>query len=298
LFAGLSRRLGLRHPIVKTKQSQTQPQLEASYFRLVAEANIKFSLLILEMAPRTALMSGWFNMKKALCGLVLVIPALCWADGDAQRYELSISGRSFPGYEVSEYYGLSLSYRGESGFGYVLRGGSAPVAHRQVGGNTVGTGGSDLEFMVYDVCDKYPAFRAGLGIAAPNTPSRNNFLEGTYDLSWTAHPSSLSDFSLGAKGIYGGSTVDVAYAKAAIHESGITYFADAGVPIGGENTINPSTGNAASRWVADLGARIALGPAAWLQVAYSNTLGETTGLSITPTFGGSFGIAAAVGFKF
>ena len=219
------------------------------------------------------------------------------------RFDLSVSGGTFASDESNSYLNYSLRYsllsnldvcfRGTDGKRQTLAGSNFTLAH----------GGDDRELMFTCRPSRWPKLDAGVGAAVPNTPERRNPLVGTYDAGWTETGSTENSIRIGVRGIASSSPIVALTAKGtfALPKCPIDFIGEIGVPFVGNNTRSTADGSAQRTVLGSVGFQV------WQRnrdagfhasLRLTNEVGETTGMSLTPSLGSRYGFVLSVGVRF
>jgi hypothetical protein len=204
--------------------------------------------------------------------------------------EVKLSFRSFNENEAKIYGNLAFYYGFSDSLDFVLRASGAEFTN--VG--LTRSGGTDIEFQA--IWRKNNVYVA-LGGAKPSTPSQDQAVV-TWTAGWQGEDEGRSVF-FGTTGVTGNDVTLIA-AAAALRTplcDKLSFDASALFMIRGDNTADLS-GNLSDEPVFNFGLRYSMDSSKSLWLSVGNSLGETTGFSISHRIQRGFGLGAGVQVKF
>lgn len=238
-------------------------------------------------------------MKFGFLGAIAAGFALCGsavAQDEGKPWSIEVRGSFFGSAEDRTYASFGLTYgfmeNWTAGFrgSFAKKGAAKTVAAIQ-------SGGSDIELFVRHSLKDSPGLSYQVGVAFPNTPAQTQTFF-TYGADyWFASEEGQPSFGIGGRGVQRGEISLVglsAGAKIPVGQ-GMELFGDVTGVIRGENTRSVDTGNAFRSMLYGFGFNYApaSSPASFYAL-YGNSLGLTTGMSLSPSLGNrgafSFGI--------
>lgn len=190
----------------------------------------------------------------------------------------------YSGNESSPYYSLSYTYNWSRQFAFQLRGSAA----KRSTFNGVRTGGSDIEFRVIGGTENY--FFA-VGAALPDTPAQDT-LTGTFQAGLQAKTDETSTIMLGLTGLTSDEVTLIGFGGGFESQLGKGLTADGSVTIlvRGDNTVNLGSGLTERESVYSLGLGYRVDEQLSFRLGYGNSIGKTTGFSLTPRLGAGGGL--------
>ena len=202
--------------------------------------------------------------------------------------------RAFGSSEKTFYGTLELTGGFQNGFGVTLRGSLANFVSFTGTGPTIRHGGSDMEAMVKYAVPQSNGLMVGAGVSLPNTPAQTHVFatgEAIYHF-----PTQGADLYLGGKGVFRkDSTLAGISGGFDVHAApALDVIGDLTWPVTGHNTYNTSTGALERRAVYGVGLRFTptmqMRQSVSFDLGVTNGIGGTTGFSLTPALGNSFGV--------
>lgn len=232
----------------------------------------------------------------ATTGLVSLAPA-------QSRFDFWASGGSFAHDESNSYFNFGLRYSPRQNVDVVFRGCDGKRQALVATNFTINHGGDDHELFIGCRPPSLPKLDTGFGVALPNTPERHDAIVATCDVGWTETGSPHDSFRAGIKVVGASNPLAALTARYsfALPECPVDIFGELGAPVIGNNARSTMDGSATRTLMATVGVD-------WSQrnrdagihagLRLTNAVGETTGMSLTPTLGNRFGIVLSVGYRF
>ncbi len=275
-------------------------------FFAVSPYNLLLFVVRLHYHVRTNHNSTEMSLLKSLfcrgsAGVIVALSAgACLASGG--QTDLTLSTRFVPPPESATYFGFTLNHRLNDVFSFGVRYGSASRRTTTRNGLDFTSGGSDVEVMGFYSWPDHPNFHVGFGVASPNVPDRKKMAVGTFDVGYKrVICSNLTAFG-SVKGLLASDAITMGTFGFELDQGeGKTLFGSFGLPLYGYNARSLVNGRGIRTGIATLGLRFDClrdEKNLRLEIAVTNQLGPTTGLSMTPSLGGSFGLQILAGYKF
>ncbi|HLK13307.1 MAG TPA: hypothetical protein VKT78_00755 [Fimbriimonadaceae bacterium] len=223
--------------------------------------------------------------------------------GAQSKFDVSVSGVNFASDESNSYLSYALRYAVTPTLDAAFRGTDGKRQTLARVAFSINHGGDDRELFFAYRPTAWPKFDIGVGAAVPNTPERNNPLVGTFDAGWTESCRTDNSVRFGVKGIAARNPIAALTSRGtfALPNSSIDLIGDIAVPFTGNNTRSTSDGTAQRAILVGVGLQIGARnrDAGWhASVRLTNELGETTGMSLTPSLGSRYGFVVSVGVRF
>jgi hypothetical protein len=211
------------------------------------------------------------------------------------RNSLSLHGdvRVFGGSEKQAYGHVELNAGLEKGFGVVIRSTFSKFSTFNGAGFDIRHGGSDIEGMLKYSVPSMPNLMIAGGISLPNTPAQNQAF-GTAEAVY-GFPTANATFYLGARGAFrqDSSIVGISGGFDARLGQGMDLVGDVTGIVSGRNTYSTNDGGLQRRPVYGVALRFSPQTTSRQQLSFdvgiTNGIGGTTGFSLTPSLGNSFG---------
>lgn len=225
------------------------------------------------------------------------------AAGAQTKLDVSLSGGSFARDESNSYLSysvrytasptLDLAFRGTDGKRQTFEGGSFEIVH----------GGDERELIATLHPLRFPKLDAGVGISVAGTPERQNEVVATYDIGWTETDANKDTLRVGLKGFAADSPITAFTARGIVPLERGPYdlVAELGVPFVGDNTRSTSDGSASREILGSFGIQFGQRDRAvgtHVSLMFTNQLGSTTGMSLTPALGNRYAFVLSVGTRF
>lgn len=206
---------------------------------------------------------------------------------------LILGASTFSSPEVSPYgrFSYENSFMGRS---FTLRG---TFAKKETAFGSVMSGGTDFELLTRF---QYAKWLLSLGVAIPNTPAQEK-IAGTFQVGIKGDLDDEGGSVLAAvSGVTSKDVTLVAFGAGLTKNvmGGLGYDASATFILRGQNTVDVGTGQFVRQPLFDLGLRYQTTDRMMFRVGYGNSLGNTTGLALTPNLGSGAGFSFSVGMKF
>ena len=184
----------------------------------------------------------------------------------------------------------------------VQLGGTASPFHRfDLGTSSVRYGGRDLELLGTYKVSKILPLELSLGIDQPWTPARTDTAL-SYRALATLPTGKQAKWWLTAYGIAGADSIAMVGTGASLAVGhGLELMASGALPVQGNNSVSPSSGNRDRLGVYSVGLGV---PSSFcryqslVEIAITNQVGWTTGMAATPTIGGFPGVRVSFEVRF
>lgn len=217
------------------------------------------------------------------------------------EYRIALRANFMVGHEDAFYGDVELLTGLSQGLAILARTSVADYHDFRRTGFVIEHGGSDIELMARYQVPMVQGLTVDAGVAFPHTPAQDEAFftaAAVYQV-----PSKVGDVYLGAKGVFREDSEIYALTAGAAIPAGkhLEVVGDVTVPIRGRNTLSTTTARGAEGALVGLGVRYApnyRGLPLVYEFGLTNAVGRTTGFSLTPSLGESYGFYFGVGVKF
>lgn len=215
-------------------------------------------------------------------------------DGDLEQGQSRVQFQLNPysGNESSPYFSLAYTYNWSNLFAFQFRGTTA----KRSTFNGVRTGGSDLEFRVLGGTKDY--FFA-VGASLPDTPANDN-LAATFQAGVRAAADENTQLLFGLSGLTSDDVtlIGIGGGFESRLANGLSFDGGVTIIVRGDNTLNLNTGALERESLYSLGVGYQVDEQLSFRLGYGNSLGLTTGMSLTPRLGSGGGLFFGAQVKF
>lgn len=240
------------------------------------------------------------RLTRCICAAVpLGLAAAGHAQGLPRPTDFSLEIRSFGGDESQTYVSAGASGRFER-FTVSLTGTASKRGHftvRDGSGSVIDYGGYDIELGASTPLDIYPGSTAYAGVTYINTPEQHQRFAGVARVTISRPLSTDITGSAGAsallldKSTIVGLTAALRYAN----PTGFSVYAQGTLIVAGQNTRSTWDGTLDRKHLYEAGVTYTpTGQNLTFSVGVTNTLGTTTGASLTPSLGSTAGLFVRV----
>lgn len=213
-----------------------------------------------------------------------------------QKFELTLYRRDFNGSEDKIYSGGTIRNFLSNGREFSLTYNNAKKASTTFTGATIATGGTDIEAIFFNNEVIPGDFRFGLGLSYSDTGGRPKRTHVTLNASKHYENEGMHTW-FSASAIAGGSWLASANAGAELSLGTAKGFIELGIPFAGNNTVSTASGKGIQLPLYGIGLRASSG-AYFYELAYTNRLGTTTGMAMTPSIDNRGALSISVGVRF
>lgn len=214
-------------------------------------------------------------------------------DPEPSHFTLALSGRSFAGTTETNYGSLVLGYQSPTGLRFLLAGSTGRNDSFDLNGQTITFGGREAEAKVEW---RQPQCGAvlGLGILFPTSPAQHaNVL--TYSVAYDLQPGLTASLL----GVMGSDSVSGLRLKKTLPLQSNTDVVFEGTVIWlGNSSVSTNTASSIRTFLGSALYVYRLSPTQTAKFGLTNTLGETTAMSLASPVGNHWGLYAGMEVKF